>query len=171
MAFFTALTLTGGALAARAAARHKPTRIRLVDVLIDGEPKQATLLPPKSQQSFTRVRQVTQEIFSDTRQQQQQELNTTYAATEEQATEALRRQDMIVAGSSLGFALLAPVVTPLLFLPSIACSLAVIWSPSMSTNSPWSATVSPVFRPGPSNTWSGTWSARASRSQITWADC
>ncbi|MEZ4620017.1 MAG: heavy metal translocating P-type ATPase [Caldilineaceae bacterium] len=123
MAFFTALTLTGGALAARAVARRKPTRIRLVDVLIDGEPKQATLLPPKSQQAFTRVRQVTQEIFSDTRQQQQQELNTTYEATEEETVEAIRRKDLIVASSGLGFALLAPLVTPLLYLPSIACNL------------------------------------------------
>lgn len=123
MALFAALTLAGGALAIGAAARRKPSPPHLVDALIDDEPKKATLLPPKQQQTFTRVKQVVQEIFSDTRQQQQQELNTTYEVTAEQAVEASRRQDLMVAGSGLGLALLAPVVTPLLLLPSIACSL------------------------------------------------
>ncbi|MCB0061537.1 MAG: heavy metal translocating P-type ATPase [Caldilineaceae bacterium] len=122
MALFTSVVLVSGSLIAGVLARRKPSP-HLVDVLIDGEPKEATLLPPKQQQTFTRVKQVVQEIFSDTRRQQQQELNTTYEATEEQATEASRRQDLLVASSGLGLALLAPVVTPLLYLPSIACNL------------------------------------------------
>lgn len=123
MAFFTALTVAGGALAMGVASRRKSTSPRLINVLIDGKPKEATLLPPQSRQAFTRARQVAQEIFSDTRRQQQQELNTTYEATEEQAAEASRRQDLLVASGGLGLALLAPVVTPLLYLPSIACNL------------------------------------------------
>ncbi|MEZ4662621.1 MAG: hypothetical protein R2911_34145 [Caldilineaceae bacterium] len=123
MALFTALTLGGGALVAGAAARRKSSPSRLVDVLIGGQPKQAMLLAPKLRQALTRAQQVAQELLGDTRQQQQQELNTTYEATEEQATEAIRRQDLMVASGGLGLALLAPVAAPLLFLPSIACSL------------------------------------------------
>ncbi|MEZ4713381.1 MAG: heavy metal translocating P-type ATPase [Caldilineaceae bacterium] len=122
MPFLTSLALAGGA-AASVVAWRKPKSSSLVDALINGEPKRATLLPPKTQQQLTRVQELAQDLFSDTRQQQQQELNTTYEATEEDAAEASRRQDLIVASAGLGFALLAPLVAPLLYLPSIACSL------------------------------------------------
>lgn len=123
MALFTALALAGGALVASSMVQRKPNPPSLIDALIDGEPKQATLLPPQTQQALARAREVTKDLFSDTRQQQQQALNATYDTSAEQNAEQTQRQNLVVASGGLGLALLGSLVAPLFYLPSIACSL------------------------------------------------
>jgi len=123
MAFFTALALAGGALVASSMVRRKSSPTRLVDVLVDGEPKQATLLPPQTQQALTRVKSVSQDLFGDTRQQQQQALNTTYAGDEEQQAETTARQNLLITTTGLGLATAGMVLSPLFYLPSALCAL------------------------------------------------
>ncbi|MCB0123848.1 MAG: hypothetical protein KDE58_16455, partial [Caldilineaceae bacterium] len=123
MAFFMAVTFAGGALAIGVTARRKADPLRLVDVLIDGEPKRATLLPPQTQQALTRVKTVSQDLFGDTRQQQQQALNTTYAGDEEQTAETTARQNLIVTTTGLGLATAGILLSPLFYLPSAFCAL------------------------------------------------
>lgn len=102
MVLFTALTVTSGVLAVGAVARRKATPPRLVDALVNGKPEQAMLLPAKQQQTLTRVRHVAQDLFGDTRKQQQQALNSAYETSEDEATEAIWRQNLIVASGGLG---------------------------------------------------------------------
>ncbi len=123
MALFTSLALAGGALFASTIVLHKANPPRLVDVLIDGEPKQATLLPPQMQRALTLVQAVAQDLFSDTRQQQQQALNTTYADDPEAAAEAIWRQNLAVTVSGLGLATAGIVISPIFYLPSALCAL------------------------------------------------
>ena len=89
MAFLTLITVAGGALVASVATRRKPAPPRLVDALIDGEPKQATLLPSSTRQAVSRIQTVAQDLFGDTRQQYQQTLNTAYTDDAEQRAEAI----------------------------------------------------------------------------------
>ncbi|MCB9147697.1 MAG: heavy metal translocating P-type ATPase [Caldilineaceae bacterium] len=123
MALFTALTLAGGVVVASVAARRKADPLRLVDVLIDGEPKRAILLPPPTQQALSRVKTVSRDLFGDTRQQQQQALNATYAGDEEQNAETTARQNLIITATGLGLATAGFVVSPLFYLPSALCAL------------------------------------------------
>ncbi len=121
MAFFTALTLTGGAVIAGTAAARKPKPRRLVEVLIDGEHKQATLLPTQTQRALTRVQEVAQDLFGETRQQQQQTLNNGYADDAERQLIAQQKQNLIIAATGLGFATIGAVVAPIFYLPSVLC--------------------------------------------------
>ncbi|MEZ4868152.1 MAG: heavy metal translocating P-type ATPase [Caldilineaceae bacterium] len=126
MALLTSLALAGGALMASAVARRKPTPPHLVDALIDGEPKQATLLPPQAQQTLTRVQELAQDLFGDTRQQYQQALNTTYASDAEERAEAIGKQDLKVAAIGLALATAGALAAPMLYLPSALCTLYVM---------------------------------------------
>ncbi|MEZ4734799.1 MAG: hypothetical protein R3E79_47510 [Caldilineaceae bacterium] len=123
MPFFPTLAVAGAAAVVGVAMGRHPKPSRLVDVLIDGEPKQATLLPPKTQQALTRAYEVAQDLFSDTRQQQQQALNATYDTSTEQDAEQTQRRNLMVAGGGLGLAILGAWVAPLFYLPSILCNL------------------------------------------------
>lgn len=125
MALFTAIALAGSALVANRMIQRKPSRPTLVDVLIDGELKQATLLPPKTQQ-LTRVQELTQDLFGDTRQEYQQALNTTYAGDAEQSAEAIGKRDLQLATVSLGLATVGALAAPILYLPSALCTLYVM---------------------------------------------
>ncbi|MEZ4868150.1 MAG: heavy metal translocating P-type ATPase [Caldilineaceae bacterium] len=122
MALLTSLALTGGVLVAGAMGRRKSTPPHLVDALIDGEPKQATLLPP-TQRVIAHVRELAQEFFGDTRQHYQQELNSTYTGDEEQRAEVIARQNLIVTVAGLGLATVGMVLSPLFYLPSGLCAL------------------------------------------------
>jgi len=91
MALVISLALAGGTLVATAMARRKPGPPHIVDALINGKPKQATLLPPATQQALTRVQELAQDLFGDTRQQYQQTLSTTAAVDSEQRAETVSR--------------------------------------------------------------------------------
>lgn len=75
MSLFASLALVSGAIMTGLVVRRKP-KVHLINALIDGEPKPATLLPPATQQAFTRFQELVQDLFGDTRQQYQQALNT-----------------------------------------------------------------------------------------------
>lgn len=130
MALFTALALAGGALFVSAATHRKPNPPRLVNALLDGEPKTATLLPPQAQQTLTRVQEVTRDLFGDSRHQHQQalSLNTTYANDAEQSAEAIGKRDLKIAAASLGMATAGALAAPILYLPSVLCTLYVMRS-------------------------------------------
>ncbi|MCB0081660.1 MAG: hypothetical protein KDE47_12045, partial [Caldilineaceae bacterium] len=128
MALFTALTLAGGVVVASVAARRKADPPRLVDVLIDGEPKRAILLPPQAQRVMTRVQAGTQDLLGDTRQKYQQALSTTYAGDAETRAEAIGKRDLKVAATGLALASAAALATPILYLPSALCTLYVMRS-------------------------------------------
>jgi len=120
MALFTALTLAGGALAIGTTARRAPKPPRLVDVLIDGNPKQATLLL-QTQQALTRAQQLTQDLFGDTRQQQQQALKNDHVDAAQQQLIEQQKQNLIIATTGLGLATIGALVAPIFYLPSVLC--------------------------------------------------
>ncbi len=122
MALFTSLALAGGALFASTIVLHKLNPPRLVNVLIDGESKQATLLSLKAQRAFTLAQAVAVDLFSNTR-QQQQALNTTYADNPDATAEATARQNLAITVSGLGLATAGIVISPLFYLPSALCAL------------------------------------------------
>ncbi|MCB0126431.1 MAG: hypothetical protein KDE58_29445, partial [Caldilineaceae bacterium] len=126
MAFLTLITVAGGALVASVATRRKPAPPRLVDALIDGEPKQATLLPSSTRQAVSRIQTVAQDLFGDTRQQYQQTLNTAYTDDAEQRAEAIGKQDLKIAVAGLGLATAGALAAPILYLPSALCTLYVM---------------------------------------------
>ncbi|MCB0099843.1 MAG: hypothetical protein KDE46_29120, partial [Caldilineaceae bacterium] len=128
MAFLTLITVAGGTLAAAIAARRKADPPRLIDALIDGEPKRAILLPPQAQRVMTRVQAGTQDLLGDTRQKYQQALSTTYAGDAETRAEAIGKRDLKVAATGLALASAAALATPILYLPSALCTLYVMRS-------------------------------------------
>ncbi|MEZ4678329.1 MAG: heavy metal translocating P-type ATPase [Caldilineaceae bacterium] len=99
-----------------------------MDVLIDGERKQATLLPPPTQQALSHIQTVAQDLFGDTRQQYQQTLNTSYVDDTEQRAEVSGKRDLKVAAVGLGLASAGTLVAPILYLPSALCTLYVMRS-------------------------------------------
>lgn len=119
MPFFATTLLTTGA----AIVGIKTKQPQLVRMLDSREPKPAVVPSSTFPTALTQVRQLAQDLFSDTRQRQQQALNATYDVTAAQEIERVHRQNFIVAGSGLGFAGLGALVTPLFYLPSIVCSL------------------------------------------------
>lgn len=75
MVLLTTLALAGGAMTIGAVAINRSKPLRLMDVLIDGQPKQAILLSAPTSQVITRTQQLARDLFGDTRQQQQAALN------------------------------------------------------------------------------------------------
>lgn len=123
MAFFTALALVGGAGIAGAVAVRKSKPLRLIDLFVDGELKQATVLPPKPPQAIIRARKLAQDLFGDRRQQQQQALNRGYVDEAQQALIAQQKQNLVVATTGLGLATIAALGSPIFYLPSALCVL------------------------------------------------
>ncbi|MEZ4734803.1 MAG: heavy metal translocating P-type ATPase [Caldilineaceae bacterium] len=123
MALFETLALTGGAVVAGTAAARRSKPARLVDALIDGKPKQATLLPPKTQQALTRAQQLAQDLFGDRRVQQQLALNTEHVDAAQQQLITQQKENLIIASIGLGLAAVGAVVAPVFYLPSVLCIL------------------------------------------------
>lgn len=121
MAFFTALALVGGAGIAGTVAIRKSKSSRLIDVFVDGEPKQATVLPPKPQQAIMRARKLAQDLFGDRRQQQQQALNRGYVDKAQQGVITQQKQNLVIASAGLGLATIGALGAPLFYLPSVLC--------------------------------------------------
>ncbi len=126
MALFTTLTLTGGAVIAGTAAARKPRR--LVEVLIDGEPKQATLLPAQTQRALARAQKPAKDLFGNTCQQQQQALNSGYVDDAEQQLIAQQKENLIIAATGLRLATIGAVVAPIFYLPSVLCIVYTVRS-------------------------------------------
>lgn len=124
MTFLNSLALAGGVVVTSLTVRRKP-KPPLINVLINGEPKTGILLPPQIQDVVTRAQQLTQDLFGDTRQQQQQALNTAYDVAPEQSAEHEQQHNVIVAAVGLGLATLGTLLTPIFYLPSIGCTLYV----------------------------------------------
>lgn len=147
MAFFTVLALVGGAGIAGAVAVRKSKSPRVIDVVIDGVskqatvlldlladssqqgmvidgvPKQATVLPPKPQQAIIRARKLVQDLFGDRRQQQQRALNSGYVDEAQQALIAQQKQKIVMAATGLGLATIGALVAPIFYLPSLLCTI------------------------------------------------
>lgn len=126
MAFFTALALTGGAVVAATAVARAAKPSRLVDVLIDGSPKQAALLPPKTQQALRRTQQLAQDLFGDTRGQQQQALNPNHVDAAQQQLIAQQKANFVIATTGLGLATIGALVAPIFYLPSVLCTVYTV---------------------------------------------
>ena len=75
-----------------------------------GNPGDVTLVP-----------ELVQDLFSDTRQQQQQMLDAACDASAEQEAMQALKQNFSVATSGLGLATLGTLVAPVFYLPSIVC--------------------------------------------------
>ncbi|MCB0188924.1 MAG: hypothetical protein KDE31_31855, partial [Caldilineaceae bacterium] len=123
MALFAALTLAGGALAIGAVTRRKPDPPRLVNVLTNLIASIVPGVSAQTQQVLTRVKTVARDLFGDTRQQQEQELNTTYVGDEEQNAETTARQNLVITTTGLGLATAGILLSPLFYLPSAFCAL------------------------------------------------
>ena len=74
MARFTSIALTGVTFLTNVISRRKPQSPYLLDVLVDGVPKQATLLPPEKPSatplSMGRMQQLTEDLFGAQRSRQ-----------------------------------------------------------------------------------------------------
>lgn len=124
MRLFALLARATDTLMTGVATRRKP-KGHLIDFLIDGEPKPATLLLPATRQAITNVREVATALFGDTRQQYQQALNITYTAEPGQRAEQEQRRNLLVGAAGLGLATAGVLVTPLFYWPSIVCTLYI----------------------------------------------
>ena len=154
MPFFATTLLTTGA----AIVGIKTKQPQLVRMLDSREPKPAVVPSSTFPTALTQVRQLAQDLFSDTRQRQQQALNATYDVTAAQEIERVHRQNFIVAGSGLGFAGLGALVTP--FFISRASSVASFPSAWFSKK-----LIGPIKR----NDVSITVSCGPSRSHLPWS--
>ena len=123
MALLAIVALTGGALAAGTAVARKPKPPHLIDLLFDGKPKPATLLPPKTQQALTRAQQLAQDLFGDTRGQQQQALNPDHVDAAQQQLIAQQKTNFVIATTGLGLAIVGALAAPIFYLPSVLCIL------------------------------------------------
>ncbi|MEZ4662618.1 MAG: heavy metal translocating P-type ATPase [Caldilineaceae bacterium] len=85
-------------------------------------------MAPQTQRTITRVQDLVQDLFGDTRRQYQQTLNTTYTNDAEQSAEAIGKQDLRVAAVGLGLATAGALAAPILYLPSALCTLYVMRS-------------------------------------------
>ncbi|MEZ4678332.1 MAG: hypothetical protein R2932_29365 [Caldilineaceae bacterium] len=121
MALFITVALTSSAVVAGTAVARKSKQSTLVGILIDGKPKQATLLPSKTQQVLRR-QQLAQDLFGDTR-QQQLALNTDHVDAAQQQLIAQQKENLIIASTGLGLAAIGAVVAPVFYLPSVLCIL------------------------------------------------
>jgi len=124
MRLFALLARATDTLMTGVATRRKP-KGHLIDFLIDGEPKPATLLLPATRQAITNVCEVATALFGDTRQQYQQALNITYTAEPGQRAEQEQRRNLLVGAAGLGLATAGVLVTPLFYWPSIVCTLYI----------------------------------------------
>ena len=92
---------------------------KLVNARIDGESKEAILLPPEIKTVITRTQQLTEDLLEDTRQHYHQSLGITYHASAEQAVEATQRQNLLVAVVGFALATAGTLLTPVFYVPSI----------------------------------------------------
>ena len=127
MAFVTAFALTSGVAVASTALIRRSKPQRLIDVLFNGEPKQATLLLPKMQRSSTRVQQLAQDLFGDTRGQQQQALNANHVDVAQQQLIARQKANLVIATTGLGFATVGALFAPIFYLPSLLCIVYTVY--------------------------------------------
>jgi Cu2+-exporting ATPase len=95
----------------------------LIEALIDGEVKEAVLLPPALPGPLNRVQSVVSELLSDTRQTQQHALNPVAAAQPVDNTAQMQKQNLLVAATGWGLGILGGLGAPLLYVPSALCTL------------------------------------------------
>jgi Cu2+-exporting ATPase len=95
----------------------------LIEALIDGEVKEAVLLPPALPGPLNRVQSVVSELLSDTRQTQQHALNPVAAAQVVDNTAQMQKQNLLVAATGWGLGILGGLGAPLLYVPSALCTL------------------------------------------------
>lgn len=125
MTLLTALSLTNNAGGARFGIRRGNHSPRLVDVLCNGQSARAFLRPTAAKERMLRIQAAVQDLFADTRRQQMQSLDTTYADDATQGVEQTRKRDLTIAVAGFGLASAGALVAPFFYLPSIAlCTYA-----------------------------------------------
>jgi Cu2+-exporting ATPase len=121
---FRVLAVVNGALLPfRSASPPPPKSLPLIEALIDGEVKEAVLLPPALPGPLNRVQSVVSELLSDTRQTQQHALNPVAAAQPVDNTAQMQKQNLLVAATGWGLGILGGLGAPLLYVPSALCTL------------------------------------------------
>jgi Cu2+-exporting ATPase len=124
MGLLTVLAVVSGALLPfRSASPPPPKSLPLIEALIDGEVKEAVLLPPALPGPLNRVQSVVSELLSDTRQTQQHALNPVAAAQVVDNTAQMQKQNLLVAATGWGLGILGGLGAPLLYVPSALCTL------------------------------------------------
>lgn len=125
MALLTSMAIIGGATAAGTAIANRRRRGRLADVLNDGKSKVGPLLQLEPPAFVTQIQKLARDFFSDTRQQYQQSLSTTYEASVEQEAEQVLKRDLMITATGFGLATAGALLSPILYLLSIGCTLYV----------------------------------------------
>lgn len=124
MGLLRVLAVVNGALLPfRSASPPPPKSLPLIEALIDGEVKEAVLLPPALPGPLNRVQSVVSELLSDTRQTQQHALNPVAAAQPVDNTAQMQKQNLLVAATGWGLGILGGLGAPLLYVPSALCTL------------------------------------------------
>lgn len=99
------------------------TKPLLAEILLNKKPKTVAVNYSKQTTFLTQVRQLFHDLFSDTRQDYQQALTTSYDVIAEQATERELKRNLMIAVVGFGFATAGVLISPLFYLPSIGCAL------------------------------------------------
>jgi Cu2+-exporting ATPase len=124
MGLLTTLAGIGRAVLALGAAPHPQFKpLPLIEALIDGEAKEAVLLPPVSPRPLNQMQSVVRELLGDTRQAQQLALNPTVVEQATDNTAQTEKQNLVVAAIGWGLAPLGGLGAPMLYLPSAFCTL------------------------------------------------
>lgn len=124
MSFLTTMAVAGVAVVAGISTRRKAKSPCLAQVLTDRVSNQTMLRSSPPAKAITQVRQLTQDLFSDTRQQQQQALNAAYDVTEAQHAEQEQKENFLVATTGLGLATVGVLGAPIFYLvPSVPSTL------------------------------------------------